>query len=147
MNWGCRIAYWSTTIFLALCIGSGGLAEAVHAKGNVEGVVERLGYPMHFMTLLGVWKVLGAMAIVIPKTPRLKEWAYAGIFFNVTGAALSHAAVGDYGPMGFHVWVNIAFALLTIASWALRPPSKIIGSVGTLSIFGSVEQMGPFRRT
>ena len=89
-----NIAYWITTIVLAFCILSGGAAETVHYQANVEGIIVRLGYPLYFLTIIGIWKVLGAIAIVIPKFPRLKEWAYAGIFFIVTGAAASHAAVG-----------------------------------------------------
>lgn len=145
MSRGKNIAYWSTTAILALCIGSGGAAEAAHMQGNVEGVVQRLGYPMYFLTLLGAWKLLGAAAILIPRTPRLKEWAYAGIFFNVTGAAISPAAVGDYGPMAFHVGINLAFAVLTLASWALRPPSKVIGSILPSSIANPAEHTRTLR--
>lgn len=124
-----NIAYWVITIVLAFCILSGGAAEAVHMQANVEGIVVRLGYPLYFLTLIGIWKVLGAIVILIPRLPRLKEWAYAGIFFNVTGAAFSHAAVGDYGVFAFHVLINLFFAALVIASWALRPPSRMVGEV------------------
>jgi hypothetical protein len=79
------------------------------------------------LTILGIWKVLGAIAIVVPRYPRLKEWAYAGIFFNVTGAAASHAAAGDSGAYGWHVLVNLALAGLVVASWALRPESRTVG--------------------
>ena len=70
---------------------------------NPHGVVPDLGYPTYFFVILGVWKVLGAIAILVPRFPRLKEWAYAGIFFDLTGAAASCAAVGGYGAYGFHV--------------------------------------------
>lgn len=124
-----NVAYWIITIVLAFCILSGGAAEALHYQANVDGIVVRLGYPLYFLTLIGIWKVLGAMVILVPRLPRLKEWAYAGIFFNVTGAAFSHAAVGDYGVYAFHVLINLFFAALVIASWALRPPSRVVGEV------------------
>ena len=82
---------------------------------------------LYFLTIIGVWKVLGAIAILVPGFARLKEWAYAGIFFNVTGAAASHWAVGDYGVYAFHVLVNLFVAALVVASWALRPQSRTLG--------------------
>lgn len=105
------------------------MAELAHFPPNVEGIVHVLGYPMYFMTILGLWKVLGAIALLVPRFPRLKEWAYAGIFFNVTGTAASHAAVGDsdYGIYAFHVLVNLFLAVLVVASWALRPQSRALG--------------------
>src|SRR5258708_6966550 len=115
------IGYWSTTGILMFAILSGGVAELAHLRNNVEGIVHVLGYPLYFMTILGFWKVLGALAILAPRFPRLKEWAYAGIFFNVTGAAASHAAVGQCGVYAFHILVNLFLAVLVVASWALRP--------------------------
>jgi len=86
-----------------------------------------LGYPMYFFAILGVWKVLGAIAILVPRFPRLKEWAYAGIFFDLTGAAVSCAAVRGYGAYGFHVIAPLILTGFTVASWALRPPSRTVG--------------------
>jgi uncharacterized membrane protein YphA (DoxX/SURF4 family) len=122
-----NIAYWTTTIFVASLIGSGGVAQLAQYRANPHGVVPQLGYPMYFFGILGVWKVLGAIAILVPRYPRLKEWAYAGIFFDVTGAAASCAAVGGYGAYGFHVIAPLVIAVLTVASWALRPQSRTIG--------------------
>ena len=122
------IAYWLTTGVLVFSILSGGLAELFQVQGNVEGIV-KLGYPLYFISLIGLWKVLGSIALLVPGFPRLKEWAYAGIFFNVTGAAVSHAIMNDYGPYAFHVIVNLIFAALVIASWALRPPSRTLGTI------------------
>jgi len=85
-----------------------------------------LGYPLYFVTIIGLWKVLGSIALVAPRLPRLKEWAYAGIFFNMTGAAASHWVRGD---AAWHVIVTLAFAALAVASWALRPPSRTLGKV------------------
>jgi uncharacterized membrane protein YphA (DoxX/SURF4 family) len=82
---------------------------------------------MYFFAILGYWKVLGAIAILVPRFPRLKEWAYAGIFFDLTGAAASVAAVGGYGAYAFHIVAPLVLAVLTVASWALRPESRVIG--------------------
>jgi hypothetical protein len=124
---GKMIAYWITTILVAFFIGSGGAAQIAQYFGNRHGVVPLLGYPMYFFGILGFWKVLGAIAILVPRYPRLKEWAYAGIFFDLTGAAASCAAVGGYGAYGFHVIAPLVITGLTVASWALRPESRTIG--------------------
>lgn len=121
------IAYWITTILVAMPIGSGGLAQIWQYRVNPHGVVPVLGYPTYFFSILGFWKALGAIAILWPRFPRLKEWAYAGIFFDLTGAAASVAAVGGYGAYGFHVLAPLILAALTVASWALRPESRRIG--------------------
>ncbi|MGD0360201.1 MAG: DoxX family protein [Bryobacteraceae bacterium] len=121
------ITYWTTTILVAGLIGSGGAGQIAQFLGNVHGVVPVLGYPMYFFAILGFWKVLGAIAILVPRYPRLKEWAYAGIFFDLTGAAASCAAAGGYGAYGFHVIAPLILAAMTMASWGLRPPSRTIG--------------------
>src|SRR5580658_7556787 len=121
------IVYWTITGLVAFFIGGGGLAQIWQFQTNPHGVVPQLGYPMYFFAILGFWKVLGAIAILLPRFPRLKEWAYAGIFFDLTGAAVSCAAVGGYGAYGFHVIAPLLIAGLTVASWALRPPSRVIG--------------------
>ena len=120
------IVYWTTTVLVAFFM-SGGIAQLVQYRANPHGVVPDLGYPMYFFAILGVWKVLGAIAILVPRFPRLKEWAYAGIFFDLTGAAASCAAVGGYGAYGFHVIAPLIIAGITVASWALRPESRRIG--------------------
>ena len=114
------ISYWVITAIVAFCIGSGGAAELARLQGNVEGLV-RLGYPSYFVTIIGFWKVLGAIAILTPGFPRLKELAYAGIFFNMTGAAATGMFVG-VAP--WHVIVDLILTAMTVASWALRPPSR-----------------------
>ncbi len=90
----------------------------------VAGIV-KLGYPVYFVVLLGIWKVLGAAAILAPRLPRLKEWAYAGIVFDLTGAAVSHAASGSAAG---NVVAPVLFTLLALASWALRPESRTLGT-------------------
>jgi uncharacterized membrane protein YphA (DoxX/SURF4 family) len=121
------IAYWITTALVAAPIGSGGVAQIGQYLHNPHGVVPLLGYPLYFFAILGFWKVCGGIAILVPRFPRLKEWAYAGIFFDLTGAAASCAAVGGYGAYGFHVIAPLLIAVLTVASWALRPESRRIG--------------------
>jgi uncharacterized membrane protein YphA (DoxX/SURF4 family) len=122
-----NIVYWTTTILVAFFIGGGGVAQVARVQGTVDGFVHILGYPVYFVTILGVWKVLGVIAILVPRFPRLKEWAYAGIFFDLTGAAASNAAVGGYGAYGFHIIAPLAIAGIMVASWALRPESRRMG--------------------
>ena len=120
------IGYWVTTALVAFAIGSGGAAQLARMPQNVEGMTH-LGYPAYLLTILGVWKVAGTVAILAPGFPRLKEWAYAGIFFDLTGAAASHAASGD---VVWHIVAPSVLAVLTVASWALRPPSRVLGTLG-----------------
>jgi hypothetical protein len=117
------VAYWTTTVLVAFAMASGGLGELLRWPGNLE-VATVLGYPVYFLTIIGVWKVLGAIAILVPGWPMLKEWAYAGIVFNMTGAAASHAFAGDYGEYGFHLIATISILVLAAASWALRPRNR-----------------------
>ena len=124
-----NIAYWTTTILIAFFIGSGGVAQVAQFVANPHGVVPILGYPMYFFAILGVWKALGAIAILVPRFPRLKEWAYAGIFFDLTGAVASVTAAGSYGAYAFHIVAPLVLTVVTVASWALRPESRIIGTL------------------
>jgi uncharacterized membrane protein YphA (DoxX/SURF4 family) len=119
------VAYWVTTAIVALILLSGGFFQVIHQTGAVEGITS-LGYPTYFVTILGVWKILGGIVLLAPRTPRLKEWAYAGAIFDLTGAALSHAA--HDGSVGHVVW-PLALAALAVASWALRPESRIVGTL------------------
>jgi hypothetical protein len=121
------IAYWTTTILIAFFIGGGGVAQMFQFHANPHGVVPVLGYPEYFFAILGFWKVLGAIAILVPRCPLLKEWAYAGIFFDLTGAVASVVAVGGYGAYAFHVLAPLILTGLTVASWSLRPQSRTIG--------------------
>jgi hypothetical protein len=121
------VLYWTMTGLVAFFIGGGGASQVWQYASNPHGVVPLLGYPMYFFAILGFWKVMGAIAILAPRFPRLKEWAYAGIFFDLTGAAASCAAVGGYGAYAFHVVASLIITGFTIASWALRPESRRIG--------------------
>src|SRR6476620_7679398 len=89
-----KMGYWTATGLLAFFLASGGAMQLVRVPANVEGVVQ-LGYPVYVTTIVGFWKVLGAVALLWPRLPRLKEWAYAGAFFELTGAAASHAFSSD----------------------------------------------------
>jgi uncharacterized membrane protein YphA (DoxX/SURF4 family) len=124
------IGYWATTIIVALELLVGGVTDLVHGREGlfvgepVAAVLAQLGYPVYLLTILGVWKLLGAIALLAPRFPRLKEWAYAGVFFEMTGAAASNAVRG--GDPGTVIGL-LAFAVLILASWALRPPSRMLG--------------------
>jgi uncharacterized membrane protein YphA (DoxX/SURF4 family) len=119
-----HISYWTTTAILAFVLISGGAAQVAHLPQNVEGILH-LGYPLYFITILGTWKVSGGIALLVPRFPRLKEWAYAGTFFEMTGASISHAVCGDNA---MHIVVPMLFAVLAIASWSLRPASRTLGA-------------------
>ncbi|MGP4080813.1 DoxX family protein [Pseudalkalibacillus sp. R45] len=116
---GKKIAYWSVTLFLAAAVMLSGIGQLMQYGGNLE-LVKQLGYPSYVLTILGIWKVLGAIALVAPRFPRLKEWVHAGSFFLMTGAAISHAFADDYGVM----ILPLTYAALNITSWALRPESR-----------------------
>ena len=118
------IAYWTATIFGPTSFVIGGVMGIQQTPEVVSGI-QHLGYPLYFATLLSAWKLLGAIAITAPGFPRLKEWAYAGFVFDLTGAAISHASVGD--PVG-DIVAPLVFLALVGASWALRPASRRIPS-------------------
>jgi hypothetical protein len=117
------IAYWMTTAMVVFAMFSGGIAELAHRPETIDGM-KQLGYPVYFVMILGFWKLLGSLALVAPGFPRAKEWAYAGIFFNMTGAAVSHLVCHD---AAWHVVVTLGIAVLAVASWALRPASRTLG--------------------
>ena len=117
-----KIIYWIATVWLALGMVSTGIVQIIKMKEEVDNF-SNLGYPTYLMTLMGVWKILGVIAVLIPKFPLLKEWAYAGFFFAMSGAIISHLAVGDnaielFGPT--------LLLVLTIVSWYFRPDDRKI---------------------
>src|SRR5262249_50969233 len=117
------IWYWMTTGMVVFAMFSGGIAELAHRPETIDGM-KQLGYPVYFVMILGFWKLLGSLALVVPGFRRAKEWAYAGIFFNMSGAAVSHFVCQD---AVWHVVVTLGLAALCVASWALRPPSRTLG--------------------
>jgi hypothetical protein len=126
------IGYWATTAFAALELLAGGATDLAHGRTvlvageRVTEVLAHLGYPAYLLTILGVWKLLGGIAILVPGVPRLKEWAYAGAFFLYIGAVASGMVRGRDDP-GTFIWPPLIFAAITMASWALRPPSRTLG--------------------
>src|SRR5579872_844632 len=93
-NMARKIIYWATTVIVATAFfvtGIGNLVPIAHIAQDMS----HLGYPRYFLHILGTWKILAAVAIVFPKVPRLKEWAYAGMIFDLSGAAFSRSASGD----------------------------------------------------
>jgi uncharacterized membrane protein YphA (DoxX/SURF4 family) len=80
-----KIIYWIATIWLALGMVSTGIVQLIKMKEE-EAMFTHLGYPAYLLTILGIWKILGVIAILVPKFPLLKEWAYAGFFFAMSGA-------------------------------------------------------------
>src|ERR1700731_1160401 len=120
-----QIWYWIITALLSICIFTGGMFQAMQSKEVLQGF-KPLGYPTYFIALIGIWKMLGVIAILIPKFKLLKEWAYAGIFFTMTGAVISHIASNDIHPQ---IIAPIVFAVFTVLSWYLRPPDRRIISV------------------
>ncbi|MCC9072955.1 DoxX family protein [Flavobacterium sp. F-65] len=116
------IIYWVSTILLSIGMFSGGIAQLLKAKETVDGIVH-LGYPIYFTSIIGTWKVLGVIVLLIPKFALMKEWAYAGFFFAMSGAVFSHVASGD---AILNYLAPFVFALLTVVSWYFRPVDRKI---------------------
>jgi len=115
-----KIIYWIATVWLSLGMTSTGIVQLLQVKEEAD-MFAHLGYPLYFMTILGIWKLLGVVAVLVPKFPVLKEWAYAGFFFSMSSAVFSHMAVGDgakeyFGP--------VLLLVLTSVSWYFRPADK-----------------------
>jgi uncharacterized membrane protein YphA (DoxX/SURF4 family) len=133
---GRPIIYWFATAVVALLFAVPGASLVAHVPHFAEEM-GRLGYPPYFLYFLGVGKVLGAVTILLPGLPRLKEWAYAGMLFDIIGAIVSHVAVGDAAA---NVVLPIVIACMLLASWGLRPVSR------TLLPMGSVDPGSPNAR-
>lgn len=124
-----KIIYWIATGWLALGMLSTGIVQLLKVKEEVEKITQ-LGYPGYFLTIIGIWKILGVIAILIPKFPVVKEWAYAGFFFAMSGAVFSHVAGNDpakefFGP--------ILLLILTVISWYYRPADRKIYAVNLIN--------------
>ncbi|GHO45770.1 DoxX family protein [Ktedonospora formicarum] len=126
------IVYWATTVIITLELLAGGLSDLVHggtmlvAGEPVADVITRLGYPLYLLTIIGVWKLLAVITLLVPRFPRLKEWAYAGEIIVMTGAAASNAYSGEDTSM---VIMPLVFVILALVSWALRPQSRTLGAL------------------
>lgn len=115
-----KIIYWVATLWLALGMVSTGVVQLLQMEEEIAFVLA-LGYPAYFLTLLGAWKILGSIAVLVPKFPLVKEWAYAGFFFAMSGAVYSHVAAGSapadlFGPT--------LLLVLTGVSWYFRPADR-----------------------
>lgn len=117
-----KIIYWITTLWLALGMLSTGIVQLMKIQEEVDNMTH-LGYPLYLLTLLGIWKILGVGAVLIPKFTLLKEWAYAGFFFAMSGAVISHIAIDGFTGK---VFPPLLLLVLTILSWYFRPADRKI---------------------
>lgn len=114
------IIYWIFTIFLSFAMLAGGIQQTLQI-GGYNDIVTALHYPLYMLSILGIWKCLGVVAILVPGFPVLKEWAYAGFFFVLSGAAISHFVCQE--PFTA-VLPSLILLLVTIMSWYFRPPAR-----------------------
>jgi uncharacterized membrane protein YphA (DoxX/SURF4 family) len=132
--------YWAATAIIEFELLVGGMTDLVHGREvlvvgpPVAAVLAHLGYPAYLLTIIGIWKLLGGVALAVPRFPRLKEWAYAGVFFEMTGAAASWMAMGDNTGQFIP---PLVFAVFAMASWALRPPPRILGTLSPAKLKAS----------
>jgi len=117
-----KIIYWVATIFLSIGMTAGGVQQMLQIGGYNE-IASSLGYPLYVLSILGVWKLLGVVAILIPGFLLLKEWAYAGFFFVMSGALISHLAVGQ--PFT-EALPSLILLSVTVLSWYFRPADRKI---------------------
>jgi uncharacterized membrane protein YphA (DoxX/SURF4 family) len=119
-----KIIYWIATIWLALGMTSTGAVQLFKMKEEVA-MFTQLGYPIYLLVIIGIAKIVGVIAVLIPKFPVLKEWAYAGFFFAMTGAIFSHIASGNSIS---EIFPPLLLLILTVVSWYFRPADrKVIG--------------------
>lgn len=117
-----KIIYWISTAWLSLGMASTGIVQIIQPQEEIQKMMA-LKYPAYFFTIIGIWKILGVIAVLVPRFPLVKEWAYAGFFFLMSGAVFTHLATGDpatefFGPL--------LLLTLTILSWYFRPESRRI---------------------
>jgi VIT1/CCC1 family predicted Fe2+/Mn2+ transporter len=117
-----KIIYWIATGLLSFGMVGSGISQLLHQK-EMEELIVHVGYPLYFMNIIGVWKILGVIVILAPGLVLLKEWAYAGFFFLMTGALISHLAVGDGGKAILGPLFQTIFIIL---SWYFRPSNRKI---------------------
>ena len=120
-----KIIYWIATIWLSLGMLSTGIVQLSKSEEEIDNIT-KLGYPVYFLTILGIWKILGVVAVLIPKFALLKEWAYAGFFFAMSGATISRIISGD--PMSKKV-PSLLLLVLTVVSWYFRPGDRKLVTV------------------
>lgn len=117
-----KIIYWVATVWLATAMLASGVQQVFQMKSFAD-IILPLGYPLYFLTLLGTWKVLGVIAILTPGFKLIKEWAYAGFFFAMSGALFSHiashSAIVELMPASI-------LLIMTVLSWYFRPENRKI---------------------
>ena len=117
-----KIIYWVATVWLSLGMFATGTAQLFKANGQGGAdMIAHLGFPEYILSILAVWKILGVIAVLVPKFPLVKEWAYAGFFFIMSGAIFSHIAVSD--PL-VETFPALLLIILTVVSWYFRPESR-----------------------
>jgi uncharacterized membrane protein YphA (DoxX/SURF4 family) len=119
-----KIIYWAVTILAAIMFTMSGIMDILQAPQLVEVIVNKLGYPPYFLTIIGVAKVLGVVALLVPRFPRLKEWAYAGLSFNMLGALWSHLAIGDAAGSGGSIFLLLLIATSYYFYRRVQPASE-----------------------
>ncbi|HLW20032.1 MAG TPA: DoxX family protein [Cyclobacteriaceae bacterium] len=117
-----KIIYWVSTIFLAFGMAAGGIQQMLQV-GGYNDIVTSLGYPLYFLSILGTWKILGVIAILVPGLRLVKEWAYAGFFFAMSGAFISHLTVGQAFAEAVP---SLILLTVTVLSWYFRPADRKI---------------------
>jgi uncharacterized membrane protein YphA (DoxX/SURF4 family) len=120
-----KIIYWIATLWLALGMLSSGIIQLFNVKTEGD-FIAGLGYPVYFLTILGVWKILGVVALLMPGFPLLKEWAYAGFFFVMSGAVFSHLVSGDSVN---ELFPSLLLLILVVVSWYFRPADRKIDTL------------------
>ena len=130
-----KIIYWIATIWLALGMLSTGIVQLLKVEEETDFIVA-MGYPFYFLTILGIFKIMGVVAVLIPRFPLLKEWAYAGFFFAMTGAVFSHIASGNRASETFPALLLLT---LTLISWYFRPAGRKIISGSQLATVNTVQ--------
>jgi len=123
-----KIIYWIATLWLSLGMISTGVVQLLKLKEGQGGLdtITQLGYPVYILTIIGIWKALGVIAVLIPKFPLLKEWAYAGFFFAMSGAIFSHMASDNSIK---EIFPPLLLLILTMVSWYFRPPGRKIATI------------------
>ena len=119
-----KIIYWIATVWLSLGMLSTGLVQLLKLKGDGPGSLDsmtHLGYPAYFVTILGICKILGVVVLLVPKFPLLKEWAYAGFFFMMSGAIFTHIAAGSSMS---EIFPSLLLLILVVISWHFRPADR-----------------------
>jgi len=127
---GNKIIYWGTTGFLAFGMLAQGITQTARTQGFVD-ILTYLGYPTYLLTIIGIWKILGVVALLVPRFPLLKEWAYAGFFFVMSGALFSHLALGS---SILETLPSVFLLILIVVSWYFRPADRRMINIGTVNL-------------